>query len=310
MPLSSMKALLIIGIIIVLLLAGAVCLYYLGTSVKESITAKVTDGTNQLTLKLIHRIEWGNSYAAKALYFNDKLVDFYGIMAEAPGEGNKFFPIASRAMGLRVTTFDTLHAEKLHQQEWRNMKQVIYTHYSTETTHDLNDIFPNDQDIAPWTVWVHPKDFTESEYQNINTLLSSHHLSLMQQQKTFDKNFRLQLHPDQKIRTLLIWRTVYHDYQSLPSETFVHKSGASEEKIIIKHYGSVEYYQKSQLFPYGCNCTLGQLQEYDNEILIDTSLSCCDVSFTVMDFSLFKDITGRKLTEVYRLYPLHNISNR
>jgi len=71
-----MKIVILIGAGVVLLILGLIWLSRLGTNTTEQIIAEISDGPDRLTLKSVYTSDWGNSYSARTLLFNGKLVDF------------------------------------------------------------------------------------------------------------------------------------------------------------------------------------------------------------------------------------------
>ncbi len=231
-----MKIVVLIVAGVLLLVLGLFWLSCLGTNTTEQVVAEISDGPDRLTLKAVYSSNWGNSYAARVLFFNDELVDFRGSL-------------------LRVDILDSTNAEML--KKWESAYKPT-TYLECGVPYDLlKKHYPDLEHGSPWTIWVNPKDFSEKQYQRIVAMLRQHAKSLFNQQVQFDRNDAN--HPNNwlKYPDLLIWRTVYHDYASLKSLVFERKNGKTEETVTIAPYGTVEYRQKSERHEFGYGCVLG-----------------------------------------------------
>jgi hypothetical protein len=292
-----MKIIILIGAGVVLLALGLFWLSRLGTNTTEQVIAEISDGPDRLTLKAVYSSSWGNSYAARVLFFNDELVDFRGSLLQRPNEGTKFFPID--AIKLRVDILDSSNAEML--KKWESSYKLS-TYLEGSVPYDLlKKHYPDLENGSTWTIWVNPKDFSEKEYQRIVAMLRPHAKSLFTQHMQFERNDTN--HPNNwlKYPGLLIWRTVYHDYASLKSVVFERKNGKTEETVTITPYGAVEYRQKSERYKFGYGCGLGRLNENADTLFIDKMWETNDVNFPVGEFAQFKDAQGRALTAVYEV---------
>ncbi len=295
-----MKTLIIIGVVLALVVLGLMLLVRLGTSTTEQVIAEISDGPDRLTLKVVHTSDWGNSYSARVLLFNDKLVDFRGRLRQRPNEGAKMFPLDARA--LRIDILDSANAETLRKMESFH-KQATF--FEGSIPYDmLKQHYPDlKEDGHPWTIWVNPKDFSESQYQRIVGLLRRHAASLLfMQQQEFENNKDSHLYNWLQYSGLIIWRTVFHDYASLKNVVFERKSAKTEETVTVTPYGAVEYRQKSERYKYGYGCSLGQLNEHADTLLIDKMWETNDdVGFPVGEFTQFKNAQRRALTEIYKV---------
>jgi hypothetical protein len=294
-----MKILLLIGIIVLLGILGLVWLYRAGTTTTEKIIGEVTDGKDRLMLKSIHTTSWGNSYNARTLLLNGKLVDFRGSLMHHEGEGRKIFPLDARS--LRVDILDASNADDLRQVELLR-KQVAYLvgHTPYELLVQRN---PSLAEGDPWTLWVSPKDFSEAEYQRIIALLRTHGQQLREAQSRFEQDTTLNPHRWLRYPPLLIWRMVYHDYGSLKNVVFERKTNDSEEKITVAPHGTADFHHKSERYQSGFGCTLGQLSESADTLFLSNTWPHADVPVPMEAFAEFKDAQGRRLSEVYRIAP-------
>ncbi len=292
-----MKIVILIGAGVVLLILGLIWLSRLGTNTTEQIIAEISDGPDRLTLKSVYTSDWGNSYSARTLLFNGKLVDFRGSLLRRPNESSKIFPLDAGA--LRIDVLDLVNAETLRKMELLH-KQASF--FEGTIPYDLlKRHYPDLEDGSPWTVWVNPKDFTETQYQRIVDLLRRHAPALYARQQQYERNTvnhpnKWRQHPG-----LIIWRTVYHDYASLKSTVFERKNGKTEETVTVTPHGAVEYRQKSERYEFGYGCGLGHLNENGDTLFVSKTWETGDVSFPLGEFDQFKDAQGRALTAVYKV---------
>ncbi len=292
-----MKTLIIVGVVLALIVLGLMLLSRLGTNTTEQIIAEISDGPDRLTLKAVYTSDWGNSYSVRVLLFNDKLVDFRGRLRQRPNEGAKMFPLD--ACALRIDILDSANAETLRKMESFH-KQATF--FEGSIPYDmLKKHYPDLENGSIWTIWVNPKDFSEKEYQRIVAMLRQDAKSLFTQHVRFERNDTN--HPNNwlKYPGLLIWRTVYHDYNSLKNEIFERKNGKTEETVTVTPYGAVEYRQKSDRYEFGYGYGLGHLNEHADTLFINKMWETSDVSFPISEFDQFKDAQGRALTAVYKV---------
>ncbi len=294
-----MKTLIIVGAVLALVALGLMLLARLGTSTTEQLIAEISDGTDRLTLKAVYTSDWGNSYSSRVLFFNDKLVDFRGLLFKHPNEGSKIFPLD--ASTLRTDILDSANAETLGKMESFH-KQATF--FEGSIPYDLlKQRYPDlEEDDHPWTIWVNPKDFSEKQYQRIVELLRRHAAAFCAQQTQFERNKANHLNNWLQHPSLIIWRTVYHDYASLKNVVFERKNAKTEETLTVTPYGAVEYRQKSERYEFGYGCSLGQLNEHADTLFIDKMWETNDdVGFPVGEFTQFKDAQRRALTEIYKV---------
>jgi hypothetical protein len=292
-----MKTMVLISAVVFFLALGLKCFYRAGNAASRQVIAEISDGADRLTLTAFYHSSTGNSYAARLLYFNEKLVDFLGSFPERPLEGGKIFPL--NPTGLRIDVLQEEKAEAMLQRE--RLHRNISAMTGTVPYDLLNQDSPDLEDGTPWTVWVNPKAFTVTEYERIINLLRQYADELYRQQLIFETNGSNNPNTWLRFPGLIIWRAVYHDYQSLEIIVFRRNNGATREEVIITPYGMAEYRQKSQRYPFGFGCSLGALNETADTLFIGELWAAADVTFPASELKQFKDEQGRALTQVYNV---------
>ncbi|MFN4079388.1 MAG: hypothetical protein ACK4NS_00685 [Saprospiraceae bacterium] len=294
-----MKVLIIVGVVILLGALGLVWLVWIGESVNEQIIGEFKDGADKIELKAISASSWGNTYSARALYFNGRLADFRGSMLNSNLDGHKVFPLDAR--GLRVDILDTTHAETLRQTEAMTKNAAI-----VEGRMDSNLLQQQHPDIkngSPWTIWVNPHDFAEAEYLRMIELIKKGGSQLRKDQRAFEQDTSRNPNAWNRYPDLIIWRAVYHDYDKLESPSFVRKDEKTEEVITINHDGGVYFQHKSEAYIAGFGFGLGQLNETADTLYLMEGWDQNGIALSMSVFARFKDKNGRALSEVYRIVP-------
>jgi hypothetical protein len=292
-----MKLLIVIGVVILLIVLGIAWLYRNGTTTTDQVIATVSSGADRLVMRAIHTSHWGNSYAGRAIFFNEKLVDFRGSLLQKANESGKIFPLKSE--GLRVDTLNETETHALTRAEVSHQQATFL-----EGTAPLSLLQRQNPDLnssTPWTVWVDPKEFTEAEYERMIEIFRLHAAIISEQQQRFEMDKERNPNAWQQFPTLNIWRIVYHDYHSLENEVFERKNGKTEEKVVIAPHGAAEFRHKSERYQYGYGCGLGHLNEHSDTLFISKVWEINDVAFPFSEFAQFKNKQGQALTEVYKV---------
>ncbi len=299
-----MKTFLIVLLaLVVVIVIGLMLLIRLGVSTTVHTLAECVDGNDRLKLEYRYTSDWGNSLISVVLLYNDKLVDFRGLLRGRENEGSKVFPVrAADLQQIQPRIVNEANAPVLEILE-RLHRRTGGLPTQTEAYPDIATIHPEIAHWTPWTVWVNPRDFSAEAYQRIHALLRKCGSELIaQQQKTqLPTNDGLPKLGWSSKEPLAIWRTVYFDYMQLKAEIFRRTTPEKEETIEISPGGFAGFRHKSAKYTAGYGCGLGALNDTGDTLLVSQAWKYSEETFPINELSAFRDATGRALTEVYRI---------
>lgn len=113
-----MKTFFIVLLALAVIVIGLMLLIRLGVNTTAHTLAECADGDARLKLEYRYTSDWGNSLLSVVLLYNDKLVDFRGLLRGRENEGSKVFPVrAANLQQIQPQIVDEANAPVLDKLE-------------------------------------------------------------------------------------------------------------------------------------------------------------------------------------------------
>jgi hypothetical protein len=267
---NTMKMAFLIVALAALGLVGLVLLFRIGVNTFETTLAEYKEGKDHVVLRYAYTTNWGNSLVSRQLIWNNKLVDFQGLVMGREHEGNKQFPV--HAADIATLKVDLLSVP--------------------------------DSSAIPWTIWVNPKDFSAQAYERLKELLLKSQESLLEQQQNYqvpkttapaDTFFYQHVG-----RPLKIWRMVYFNYAKLKPREFLREKGKIKETITVGVGGEVSILKRTD--QYGLfGASMGQLNATGDTLTLLEHWNSSDLFFPPAELSEFRDVEGLSFASYYKV---------